>query len=219
MPHFAVSFALLLAILNVVLLILFIDNMATGTRVSSLTRSVSAAFQNAIETMEERAEQPSVDAPTPEGGRLVRARKGGYVTQVDEEALLEGAAEAGGVVVLLVDVGDLVLEGTPVARVIGEHAAELARCVDSAVDVGSTHDPTTDVRYAQQQVLEMAVRALSPGTNDPFTAASTIEVFTSPMARLVGLPEAKGALLDAAGTPGCSAPRCPCWTSSTRPSS
>lgn len=114
---------------------------------------------------------------------------------------MEAAVEADGAVVLLVDVGDLVLEGTPVARVIGEDAAGLARCVDAAVAVGRTHDPTTDVRYAQQQVLEMAVRALSPGTNDPFTAASTIEDFTSPMARLVGLPETKGALLDAAGTP------------------
>lgn len=75
-PHFAVSFALL----NVVLLILFIDNMATGTRVSSLTRSVSGSFQRAIEAMETRAERPSVDAPVPEGGRLVRATKGGYVT-------------------------------------------------------------------------------------------------------------------------------------------
>lgn len=200
-PHFAVSFALLLAILNVVLLILFIDNMATGTRVSSLTRSVSGSFQRAIEAMETRAERPSVDAPVPEGGRLVRATKGGYVTQVAEEDLVEAAVEADGAVVLLVDVGDLVLEGTPVARVLGQDTSELARCVESSVDVGRTHDPSTDVRYAQQQVLEMAVRALSPGTNDPFTAASTIEDFTAPMARLVELPETKGALLDTEGTP------------------
>lgn len=53
---------------------------------------------------------------------------------------MEAAVEADGAVVLLVDVGDLVLEGTPVARVLGQDTSELARCVESSVDVGRTHD-------------------------------------------------------------------------------
>jgi len=189
-PHFAVNAAILAAVADVFLLISFIHHIARTTQVDSLTSSVAASFNRAIEDVQRRTRLTSVDAEAPVGGVVVRSGRTGCVIQLDEQGLLEAAAADGGQIVLEVGIGDRVVEGTPIARlIVGTDAEALERAVYDSIDLDEHHNPETDIRFAQHQVLELAVRALSPGTNDPYTAIAVIEDLVPQMAAIVRSPK------------------------------
>lgn len=196
-PHIAVNAAILLAVVDVLLLISFIHHIARNTQVASLTSSVAGSFHRAIADVRSRSNFNSVEADPPIGGVLVTARKAGIVVQLDERALLDAATTDGGQIILEVSIGDRVVEGTPVARVItGTDEGSLLSAVLGGVDLDSQHSADTDIRYAQQQVLELAVRALSSGTNDPYTAVAVIENLAPQMVELVRSPRPPTVIAD-----------------------
>jgi uncharacterized membrane protein len=121
----------------------------------------------------------------------VEAGSAGYVAAIDLERLLRLAREHDRVVVLAVRPGDHVLPDDVVARVWpardGE-ATELVTAVRRAVTVGRNRTPYQDVAFAVQQLVELAVRALSPGTNDPFTAQNALDDLTVGLALMAARP-------------------------------
>ena len=52
---------------------------------------------------------------------------------------------------------------------------ELERQIRQAFQIGNVRTPTQDVAYAVNQLVEMAVRAMSPAINDPFTAMTCLD--------------------------------------------
>lgn len=189
-PHIAVYVAILLAVADVFLLVYFINHIATSIRVETLSRSTRDRFVDAVTRVfrerdpghpAEPAAEP-VQAPA-EGVHVLRARAEGYVTNVDGSLLRDAAAARDAVLALDVGVGDPVARGERVARVWSETGAGLGeedlaaldRALRRATDVAASRDPHRDVAYAEQQVVELAVRALSPGSNDPYTAIGAID--------------------------------------------
>jgi len=60
----------------------------------------------------------------------------------------------------------------------------LIRAVRSAMRIADARSPHQDPEFAVQQLTEMAVRALSPGTNDPYTAVNALNDLSAGLARL-----------------------------------
>ncbi|MEZ4436975.1 MAG: DUF2254 domain-containing protein [bacterium] len=119
--------------------------------------------------------------------RSVRSRVEGYIRTLDLGALMT-VAEAER---LVLDVrrrpGDFVIEGDvlirvwPAARVDEEIEARLLR----VFVMGSLRTTEQDAAFAVDQLVEVALRALSPGINDPFTAIACIDRLRGGLARLV----------------------------------
>lgn len=131
------------------------------------------------------------------------APRAGYVRIVDEEALFAAARAASGRVILLRRPGDFVAAGAPVARVHhGPDGLEgsVAEAVARAFVVGAQRTPVQDVCFLTDQLVEMAVRALSPGVNDPGTAVACVHRLGDLLARLVERAEPDGLRRDADGT-------------------
>jgi uncharacterized membrane protein len=60
----------------------------------------------------------------------------------------------------------------------------LTRCVNDSFILGPRQTPTQDVEFSIEQLVEIAVRALSPGINDPFTAVACIDHLGNALALL-----------------------------------
>lgn len=108
---------------------------------------------------------------------------------------------------LLVAPGDHVLAGEPVAtvRAIGagqgsDDADEVADAILRKLTLGGGRTPAQDIRFALQQLVEMAVRALSPGTNDPYTAKNVTAELAAPLRRIVATAVPPLGRVDADGT-------------------
>ena len=178
-PHLGVTGAMVLALLCVGTLVWFVHHIATGINVETVIELVHEDLSAAIArlTLDRPDPAPTADAPHDgDGGVPVVSRGGGYLRALDDGALADWAAERGAVLVLLVRPGDYVFPGSPVAELSPAARAEGAEeAVAGAFSLGARQAATQDLEFAVRQLVEVAVRALSPGINDPFTAMAVLD--------------------------------------------
>lgn len=131
----------------------------------------------------------------------VRAKKTGYIQYIDPEAILLLSRERNLILRLLHKPGDFVRRGMvvvlvwPAARV----NPELDRLILNTLRIGNTRLPTQDVEYAINQLVEMAVRAMSPAINDPFTALTCLDYIGEGLALFIRQGERSPYYYDAEG--------------------
>jgi uncharacterized membrane protein len=76
---------------------------------------------------------------------------------------------------------------------------DLSRSIRGAVSIARARSPYQDVEFAVQQLTELAVRALSPGTNDPYTAINALDDLASGLSVLAERAVPSAERFDAAG--------------------
>ncbi|WP_250445149.1 DUF2254 domain-containing protein [Actinotalea sp. C106] len=199
-PHLAVNAAVLLAVANVAVLVYFIHHISDSVQVATLARGVREELRTTVERLypsevghdrEDLAASPAQDAagpdlPVPTGGAPVPAGRPGYVQSVAHDKLLRLAVRHDLVVRLEVRPGRYVLPDTIIARLhpVGQTDQRVVQAVQATLLVTDERTPHQDVEFAVQQLTEMAVRALSPGTNDPYTAINALDDLSAGLAML-----------------------------------
>ncbi len=183
-PAFSVATAVLLALSALGALVWFIDHIATGIQANHLVDRLAAEAERATDALAidlaRRGEV--VSSELPEATLVVRARESGYVQLVDFDAL--GAlAAAGWHIALVPAVGQFVARGAALARfapVAGraEHPTLPPGAEDTvhdAVDIGAVRTDQQDVAWGFRQIVDIALKAISPAVNDPSTACTCID--------------------------------------------
>jgi uncharacterized membrane protein len=182
-PHLAITGAVALTFLSIAMLIYYVHHVATRMQVAEITAGVVADFERAIERLYperigEGPEAPARPIPrVPDGASPVFAPASGYIQEIASAAVLHLAERHSTTVWLARRPGDFVVAGTPIARVYpppedwDAFAHELAKAYVIANDRTSRQDAA----FAVQQLVEVALRALSPGVNEAFTAITCID--------------------------------------------
>ena len=201
-PHIAVNVAVLLAVLDIAVLVYFIHHISDSIQISTLSGRVREDLRATIEHLYPEAgtdaaadddtsgDVSAADVLAPDWrarARPVFAHGDGYVAVVDGERLVRLAERHDVTVVLECVPGDHLVHGDPVGRIIRMRTGDpengdrgsvddgLEKGIRDAVVLGTTRTPAQDVRFTVLQLVEIAVRALSPGTNDPFTAMNALD--------------------------------------------
>ena len=173
-PHVAVYGAIVLALVNVAALVYFLHHISAVIQVSTLVRRVRSELERSVDGLYGEGAASRVPAVgLASASAVVLADRAGFVTTIDAPGLVVAAVDVGAAE-LLVRPGTHVMVGEPLARVTGD-AEAMGTVVRRHVSVGETRTPTQDVHFALQQMVEMAVRAVSPSTNDPYTARNVVE--------------------------------------------
>ncbi|MGU3664178.1 DUF2254 domain-containing protein [Methylobacterium sp. A49B] len=192
-PHLAITGALVLALIAIGTLVWFVHHIATSINIETVVDAVQQDLCKAIGARTRDAAdaaRPS-DLPT---GKAVATTGGGYLQAVDTDALADWAEENRVTVALRVRPGDYVPSGFPVAFLsAGVESADKA--VARAVTLGRRPTSLQDLEYSIRQLVEIAVRALSPGINDPFTAGSVVDHLGNALCRIAPRHLPTGALL------------------------
>lgn len=181
-PHLAVSGAILLAMLSVATLVWFVHHIAAGINVETVVDAVHDDLCDAIE-------RHTLDAPDVRSGLsildsgTVVAPASGYLQAVDRDSLADWAHDNGVLVTLRVRPGDYVPAGFPVAH-LSSPVEDASGALGNALTFGRRTAALQDLEYAVRQLSEVAVRALSPGINDPFTAGSVTDHLGDALCRL-----------------------------------
>ncbi|WP_425309774.1 DUF2254 domain-containing protein [Ammonicoccus fulvus] len=206
-PQLAVNFTLLLAVVDVALLIYFIHHIATSIEVSTLTGATRRDLARAIDRLypREHPELSTSKTHVPLNQRFeVRATESGFIAQLYPASLRSAAMDCSSPVVVLVRPGDHILTGTPLAvfdPVAAEDPDGLARRVRDAFEIGPARTPEQDIRFCLSRLIEIGVRAMSPGTNDPYTAVNAVHELTTALCDLITRPEPRpGRLPDSSAT-------------------
>lgn len=197
-PHLAATLSLLFAVLAVGILIYFIHHVASTLQVENLVASITDELLDTIdhlfpEDLGQRLPEPA--AKTGRHRRMleqpawqVPATYTGYVQAVENNGLMQLAVEHDLIVRLLRHPGSFISETMPLLEVwpADRRNDELGVRLAGMITCGRHRTTTQDVEYPAQQVVSIALRALSPAINDPVSAMICIDWLGSALLRLAG---------------------------------
>ncbi|GJD32604.1 hypothetical protein PMNALOAF_3881 [Methylobacterium adhaesivum] len=192
-PHLAITGAIALALLSLATLVWFVHHIATSINVETVVDAVHRDLCSAVEarTLDSAGMTPPARLPKAGG---ITVTGSGYLQAVDEDTLAEWAHGHGATVALRVRPGDYVPSGFPVAFLsAGIEDAEAA--ITRALTFGRRPAALQDLEYSIRQLVEIAVRALSPGINDPFTAGSVVDHLGDALCRVASRHLPTGAVV------------------------
>ena len=191
-PEISVLVGVILAIVAIGFLIYFIHHIAGSIQAASIAQAAAHETLRAInrlfpDELGEGAELlPLPDAiETTRRWRAVPSLKTGYLQHVESDRLLGYAKERGVLVRMERAIGEFVVEGTPIASVAAEAepADEEIRALDAAYVLGRQRTVEQDAAFGIQQIVDIALKALSPGVNDTTTAVICIDHLSEILAR------------------------------------
>jgi uncharacterized membrane protein len=187
-PHIGVTVTLGLMVADLGILIYFIHHTAISIQLPQVIASIARDLAAAIE------EQGGDSGPGPASrldrgpspaellslmetaGGVVRAPASGYLQFIRLRILVRFAAKAGAVISLEHRPGHFIVQGQPFARVWPPEAApRVSDALGRAHVTGPYRTLSQDVSFGVDQLVEIAIRALSAAVNDTFTALTCID--------------------------------------------
>ena len=185
-PHLSVTVALILTAVDLGVLIYFIHHTATAIQLPEVIASIARDLAHGIDAETEGSGQrdelvngPSLavlQARLDRDGQVVTAAASGYLRFVRNATLIRIAAESDAVIRLHYRPGHFLTQGYPVATVWPPDVADtIHRRLENVHITGPLRTLTQDIAFGIDQLVEIAIRALSPAVNDTFTAMTCID--------------------------------------------
>lgn len=206
-PRLAISGALALAFASVGMLVYYIHHITDSIRIDTIMRVVE---QGTLATLDRL--HPTRDDGSPEEAHdvppqtlIVGATDSGYVQDYHVEPLVEQARTRDSVVAFIHPVGHHVVKGRPLAHVwpVPEDDAtaqsDWDTWVDQAVSITDERSIKRDMAFGVRQLVDIAIKAVGPSINDPYTSVQAIQHLS------VILVEIAGRTLDAGVDTGSNA--------------
>ncbi|CAN5539084.1 DUF2254 domain-containing protein [soil metagenome] len=194
-PHLSVTVGLLLALAGVAVLIYYVHHAASSIQAEHVIAGVSKDLGDAIQRLFPAKlgagpENPDPETLLPTGfserALPVNANSSDYLQAVDVDRLMGLATAFDLVLELARRPGQFIVRGSPLVRVWPPDRVteEVAKALQGAFYLGSRRTLFQDAEFAVDQLVEVALRALSPGINDPFTALACVDRLGAALADL-----------------------------------
>ena len=208
-PHLSVTTTLALTLVDLGVLVYFIHHIATSIQLPEVIAGIADDLSNAI-SLEFDAPDDERRAPLAAAGALpatlaadgapIPAMHSGYLQFVRYSTLVDLATDADAVIELLYRPGHFVLQGLPLARVWPPSAGpEVARGLGKTHVTGANRTLRQDLAFAIDQMVEIAIRALSPAVNDTFTALTCVDWLSDGLCKITAGWHSRRVHFDAGG--------------------
>jgi len=192
-PVATVQGAMFLALACVAWLLFFIHHISLAIGVNQIVDKIAGETERMIDEVMPNPCGPSPVAPqeSPDvtgWDSVIRSELSGYIRYVDARELVRLAKEFHVKVEVLRRVGHFVPAGVPLLRVYkGERISPAVRaaCL-KAFDLGPSRTLQQDVEFGILQIVDIALKAISPAVNDPSTAISCVDQLSRILIRCAG---------------------------------
>ena len=185
-PNISITVALLALVLDMGVLIYFINHITNSIQLPQVIASIARDLATAIAAegsrgVTERTPATSLSLAEIErqmatSSGVVRTARSGYLQFVHYDTLVRIASNSNAVIQLHYRPGHFLVEGHPLATVWPPQAADaVTRHLERAHLTGPYRTLAQDLSFAVDQLVEIAIRALSPAVNDTFTALTCID--------------------------------------------
>ncbi len=188
-PQVSVLVAVVLGVSSIIAVVALISHGAIIMQASEIIRRITDETGEQIRhECPPASTEPSYEEPIvpDEAGLVVRSPKDGWIQLIDTHRLLSVAPE-GGVVQLETWAGAFVPEGGPLCTVwpVPDDVQGVSVSIQGAIRLGRSRTMQQDLAFGIRQLVDIALRALSPGVNDPTTANEAIVHLGSVMRTLL----------------------------------
>lgn len=197
-PSLAVFFAFVMSLGGIGILIYFIHHIASSIQATNIIASVAEETNASIDRLlpKNTADAANntagcryqLDALDERQWYAVAAARSGYIQSVDIAELMRLAQAHKTIVRMERGVGAFIVQGTPLASLALTFAADkcTANALSGAYSIGRYRVLELDPAYGIRQIVDIALKALSPGVNDTSTAVICVDYLSSILARLAG---------------------------------
>ena len=204
-PHVAVTIASALTIACLFALLFYVHKIARSVIADNLVEEVWCALREDIRQIMQGEETAPAAHNLPKHTGVsssVSLDQAGYIQLVDYQQLVGLAHEHDLVIQIRVRAGHFVLTCNKQIDVLSAKAIdeEIAKDIRGAFVIGSSRTPAQDIEHGLRQMVEIGLRSLSPGINDPMTAMAVIDRLGAALEEIFARPLPPRVLRDDNGT-------------------
>lgn len=194
-PRLAAAIAVIAAMADAVALVWYLHATAVSIQPATVVNRIAAQLDEALDELAAMGELVGDGDPSlvddlidriDDEGTVVTAAESGYLKRVEHDELVAMATRADATLHLTVRPGQFVLAGSPVAKVVvgPDGRRPTAAEVNAGLLIGAQRTVEQDLRFAVDQLVEIALRALSPAINDTFTGLTCVNWLAGALLRL-----------------------------------
>ena len=194
-PNLSIITSIVLTLLSLGALVYFFHHITASLQADNVITQVGEELTIAIEKIfPDKTGLFSVDqekpekAPNPtEDNMVINSKRSGYLQAIDRDTLIDVARENDLMMRTELRPGEFTATEAPLVTVWPRRdgVEELEERIEKAFILGDQRLRIQDVEYHLNQLIEIAVRALSPGINDPFTAMNCIDQVAASLTQLL----------------------------------
>ncbi len=179
-------YVLILAISCIMVLVLFVNFVMNNIQINNILQKIKSNSKKAIKEhyhTDKKEKFPNRLHPKPlKESRLICIQSSGYVQAIDYQLLKKLTRSPKCFVELKVRPGDFIISGHHIITLYQLEGIRDLKLLDQSyrncIRVGESKEGSQDIEFGYEQIAEIAVRALSPGINDPYTARNCIWIFS-----------------------------------------
>ncbi len=192
-PHLSITVTLLFTLVDVAVLIFFFNHIASMIQLPVVIAKIAGTLDAEIDAVEHdfgigaargRSHEELL-TQLAESGAPIRTPRSGYLQVIRHDTLVKIASKADAVVQLPYRPGHFVVAGQVIARVWPpEAAASVEDRLALGHVTGAYRTLPQDISFGFDQLVEIALRALSPAVNDTFTGMTCVDWIADCLVRL-----------------------------------
>jgi uncharacterized membrane protein len=189
------------ALTCIAVLIYYINHVALSIQVNNVLADLSRDFRWAISQNQRPNPACTLSIPVVRSDLALLSPTTGYIQSINYQTLVSVAAEVDAVLRLESQPGQFVVQGTALAVAEGHRLSQtqLEDEFGRTVRIGVRRTLLQDPEFAIAQIVEIALRAMSPGVNDPNTAVTCVNWLADSLRVLLQNPAGNPAHLDSQG--------------------
>jgi uncharacterized membrane protein len=182
-PPAGLMVSVLLVILSGATIIWYISTTMRSLRLDRTMQQVTRLIRRTMRSVEhgKRLETPAPGEALvqPTNALPIRAPRSGYIASIDTNRIYQLATPADLRVAVEVVVGDLVVDGQQIGWITPNADGSVPhQAVSGSIEIVRSRDPDDDVAYGIRILVDIALMALSPAVNDPYTAVEVVNELT-----------------------------------------
>lgn len=195
-PSISILVAIFAALTNIILLIIFIHQIAVSIQADKIISDISGFLTKQVETLfpdkmgnDFKEEKDFEEGPAISNYKKnipLKSSKGGYLQYIDSEVLIQIITSNDSLLKLNHRPGSFLVKGEEIGVLYSnkDWSEESTGELLNQFVFGKTKTSQQDLEFSIHQMVEIAARALSPGVNDPYTAIACIDNLTATMCYL-----------------------------------
>lgn len=183
-PQLAVTGTLVMALISVGMLVYYIQHITNAIRIDTVMHGVREATIEAIRRLHPvpvaQSEGSKAPPEVPAQTHLIAVDRSGYLEQIDVEALHQLASDLDITIRVRPKIGHHLVAGSALAWLWSESSrpideGQVSGSINEAVVLTVERRVDHDVGFGIRQLVDIALRAVAPSVNDPYTAVQAIQ--------------------------------------------
>lgn len=190
-PAISTYLLITLTVVDIFLFIYFLHYITDSVKFETIIHKIFVDTSDALKRNCKMKQVPVVIQPPVEGTKI-NARMSGFYQGFQKDSLVKLCKDEDVVVSFLYPVGTYLIADTPLVLVNSKKnlSKRFEEKLSMAINIGRGKDIDTSFYYGFRQLMEIAIKALSPGINDPGTATIALQALGDLLSyRLAHFPE------------------------------